>query len=52
MSPVDISLFATNLANKIYPIGQFDAYDAFGFVTRTYGPPRMYGVQVRYAFGK
>jgi iron complex outermembrane receptor protein len=51
-SPVDVSLFATNLANKTYPIGQFDAYDSFGFVTRTYGPPRMYGVQVRYAFGK
>ena len=51
-SSVDASLYVTNLANKIYPIGQFDAYNTFGFVTRTYGPPRMYGVQLRYAFGK
>jgi iron complex outermembrane receptor protein len=49
---VDVSLFVTNLTNKTYPIGQFDAYNSFGFVTRTYGPPRMYGVQLRYAFGK
>ena len=51
-SPVDVSAFVTNLTNRIYPIGQFDAYKSFGFVTRTYGPPRMYGVQVRYSFGK
>lgn len=50
-SAVDVSLFATNLANKTYTIGQFDAFNSFGFVTRTYGPPRMYGVQLRYAFG-
>jgi iron complex outermembrane recepter protein len=51
-SSVDVSAFVTNLTNRTYPIGQFDAYETFGFVTRTYGPPRMYGVQVRYAFGK
>jgi iron complex outermembrane recepter protein len=50
-SSVDLSAFVTNLTNKTYPIGQFDAYDTFGFVTRTYGPPRMYGVQVKYSFG-
>jgi hypothetical protein len=43
----------TNLTNKIYPIGQFDSYNSsFGFVTRTYGPPRMFGVQLKYSFGK
>jgi iron complex outermembrane receptor protein len=51
-SSVDASLFVTNLTNKLYPIGQFDAYSSFGFVTRTYGPPRMYGLQVKYSFGK
>src|SRR3984957_20569101 len=50
-SSVDVSAFVTNLTNKTYPIGQFDAYGTFGFVTRTYGPPRMYGVQVKYSFG-
>ena len=50
-STIDLSAFVTNLTNKTYPIGQFDAYDTFGFVTRTYGPPRMYGVQVKYYFG-
>jgi iron complex outermembrane recepter protein len=49
---VDIAAFVTNLTNKTYPIGQFDAYNTFGFVTRTYGPPRMYGIQIRYSFGK
>jgi iron complex outermembrane receptor protein len=51
-SSVDLSAFVTNLTNKTYPIGQFDAYSNFGFVTRTYGPPRMYGVQVKYSFGQ
>lgn len=50
-SSVDVSAFVTNLTNKTYPIGQFDAYGTFGFVTRTYGPPRMYGAQVKYSFG-
>ena len=50
-SSVDVSAFVTNLTNKTYAVGQFDAYQTFGFVTRTYAPPRMYGVQVKYSFG-
>jgi len=51
--PLDVSAFVTNLTNKTYAIGQFDSYNSsFGFVTRTYGEPRMYGLQLRYTFGK
>jgi len=51
--PLDVSVFVTNLTNKTYAIGQFDSYNSsFGFVTRTYGEPRMYGLQLRYAFSK
>jgi len=51
--PLEVSAFVTNLTNKTYAIGQFDSFNSsFGFVTRTYGEPRMYGLQLRYAFGK
>jgi iron complex outermembrane receptor protein len=50
--PIDISLFATNVTNQftatlIQPI--IDA--GFGFDMRYLGPPRMYGVRLRYSFG-
>lgn len=49
--PVTISAFVTNVADKTYAVGQFDAFNTTGFVTRTYAEPRMYGLQVRYDFG-
>jgi iron complex outermembrane receptor protein len=49
-SPVDLSLFGTNVTNKEYVIRIDDNLDR-GFVGETFGEPRMYGVKVRYNFG-
>jgi hypothetical protein len=33
-------------------VGEFDSLiGGYGFVTETFGPPRMFGVQLRYSFG-
>jgi iron complex outermembrane recepter protein len=51
-SPLDISLFATNVANKVYASGDADFYNQpFGVATLTYGEPRMYGLRLTYHFG-
>ena len=51
--PLDLALFATNVTDKDYKIGLFDAYtQPFGFITYTYGEPRMYGMQLTYRFGE
>jgi len=49
--PIGAALFATNVTNKTYATGQLDFSASSGFVTRTYAPPRMFGLQLRYAFG-
>jgi iron complex outermembrane receptor protein len=52
-SPVDVSLFANNVTNKVYATGDADFYNQpFGVATFTYGEPRMYGIRVQYRFGK
>jgi iron complex outermembrane recepter protein len=52
-SPVDVSLFSSNLLNKVYVTNAVPYYDpgAFGIGTEIYGEPRMYGIRVRYNFG-
>jgi iron complex outermembrane receptor protein len=51
--PLDLAFFMSNVANKEYKIGLFDAYtQPFGFITYTYGEPRMYGMQLSYHFGE
>src|SRR5262249_15289503 len=49
--PVDFSVFATNLTNQIYPVGVGSSFIAAGFETLLIGPPRMYGMRLRYRFG-
>jgi iron complex outermembrane recepter protein len=49
---IGAALFVTNATDKTFATGQLDFSAANGFVTRTYGAPRMYGVQLRYSFGK
>jgi iron complex outermembrane recepter protein len=51
-SHLDAELFATNLANKLYSNNTSQLYDAEGFEVRWLGPPRMYGVRVRWRFGE
>jgi iron complex outermembrane receptor protein len=51
-SPVDVSLFASNLTNKVYTIGILDLYSSpLGFASSKFGEPRMYGIRFRYRFG-
>ena len=49
---LEIGLFGTNVTNQIYPISISEDFAAFGFETTYYGPPRMYGVRLRYSFGE
>jgi iron complex outermembrane receptor protein len=52
-SSLDVSLFATNVLNKLYVFSPGLSFQpgAFGFGTDVYGEPRMYGVRLRYRFG-
>lgn len=52
-TPFDLSLFMTNALDKTY-IVQAQSLYSFGLnaALATYGEPRMYGVRVRYHFGK
>jgi iron complex outermembrane recepter protein len=51
MSRVDVSLFATNVANKQYYTFVPGLYSAsLGFETANLGMPRMYGVRLRYSW--
>jgi iron complex outermembrane receptor protein len=50
-TPIDLSLFATNVTNKRYAVAVNDMYASGGFVSYLYGQPRMYGLRLRYAFG-
>ncbi|MEJ0038101.1 MAG: TonB-dependent receptor [Gammaproteobacteria bacterium] len=49
--PLDITLFASNLANKEFRIGSTAYYNTLGYAQAVYGEPRMYGVQLNYRFG-
>lgn len=50
--PFDLAFYGTNVTNQDNVIGEFDGMAAgYGFETRTYAPPRMYGVQLKYSFG-
>jgi iron complex outermembrane receptor protein len=49
--PIDLSLFATNVTNEIYSVGVLSSINSAGFEGVLIGPPRMYGVRLRYRFG-
>jgi len=50
-SSFDASFFMSNVANKVYRVGQYSGYVADGYITSFYGEPRMFGAQLRYRFG-
>ncbi|WP_375197813.1 TonB-dependent receptor [Sphingobium sp.] len=56
-TPVDLAIFATNVANKAFPvqlqsnIGKNGGSWGQGFARYLYSEPRMYGVQLRLRFG-
>jgi iron complex outermembrane receptor protein len=49
---LDVSLFGSNLLNKKYAISNSGVYNAIGNQTQIFGEPRMYGIRLRYNFGK
>jgi iron complex outermembrane receptor protein len=49
---IDATLFANNLFNKTYVVGSGNFAPALTFVSAIYGPPRMYGLELRYHFGR
>ena len=51
-SPLDASFFLTNATDKRYRVGQYSNYYSDGRITSFYGEPRMFGVQLRYRFGR
>ena len=49
---LDASFFMTNVTDKVYRVGQYNDLVANGYITSFYGEPRMWGMQLRYRFGK
>ena len=47
----DVSLYASNVTDKVYRIGGGNYYYTLGFTTSVYGEPRMVGVNLTYRFG-
>jgi iron complex outermembrane receptor protein len=51
-TPIDISVFGTNLTGEQYFTGVNDLSASGGFVSKYFGDPRMYGIRVKYSFGR
>ena len=51
-SGFDLAVFAQNVTNKKYRTTAGGGYDSSGIGDFMYGPPRMYGVRLKYAFGR
>lgn len=51
-SGFDLSVFATNVTNKLYRVGGGNYYYSLGFTTSIYGEPRMVGARLTYHFGE
>jgi iron complex outermembrane receptor protein len=51
--PVELSVFVTNVTDKLYRIGtnNLTQNSSLGTAADIYAPPRMFGVSVRYRFG-
>jgi iron complex outermembrane receptor protein len=49
--PFDVSLFMDNVANRTYKVGDDALLHLTGTSASIYGPPRMFGIELRYRFG-
>ena len=49
---LDVSVFGSNILNKEYTISNSGVYNSIGNQAQIYGEPRMYGIRLRYNFGK
>lgn len=50
--PIDLAAFATNVTRKAYPVSIGSAWGSAGFETYIMGQPRMYGLRLKYRFGR
>lgn len=50
-APFDIGAFVTNLTNEKYYAGKYALVNVIGLLSAWPGPPRMYGIELRVAFG-
>ncbi|MCW1431623.1 TonB-dependent receptor [Novosphingobium sp. JCM 18896] len=50
-SPIDVAAFATNVTNQKY-YSFVPSFGSLGFYVATLGTPRMYGLRLRYRFGR
>jgi iron complex outermembrane receptor protein len=48
----DVALFMTNVTDKHYPVVIGGSYNSLGYESVQWGQPRMYGIRVRYNFGR
>lgn len=48
--PINVALFVNNIADKKYSVANYALQYNFGFASYVAGPPRMYGLEVRYTF--
>jgi iron complex outermembrane recepter protein len=51
-SPIDLSIFATNVTNRIYPVNTLGGNATVGYDSLLYGQPRMVGGRLRFNFGR
>jgi iron complex outermembrane receptor protein len=48
---LNVGLFVTNATDRVYRVTNIPLYTtAFGYSATAYGPPRMFGGSIRYAF--
>jgi iron complex outermembrane receptor protein len=48
---IDLSAFVTNATDKVYRAGTANITNSLGIAANLYGPPRMFGVSLKYRFG-
>jgi iron complex outermembrane receptor protein len=49
--PFDVSLFMNNVTDRTYKVGDDALLHLTGTSASIYGPPRMFGIELRYRFG-
>lgn len=51
-SGLDLGVFVTNATNKLYRVSNTNTYNDIGVWGTLYGEPRMFGMKLRYSFGR
>ena len=50
-SPIDLSLFVTNLTKEKYNVANAQGWNSAGVAEILLNQPRFYGMRLRYSFG-